>query len=193
MPKAKIIVICGPTAVGKTVVIQQVLQKIAQLRTGITYTTRPPREKMTEDKVMRHITRAEFETKIASNDFLEWAEYNGNYYGTSTESISAQSETALLLNLEIRGSLQIKEKYPESLLLFIAPENLEQIKERLERRNLVPEELASRLQAAAECLAGKSSFDQIIINRQGKVEETVEQIVRLIQTYLILDKKHENG
>lgn len=193
MPSPKIIVICGPTAVGKTVVIQQVLQKISQLRTGITYTTRQPREKMTEDKIMRHINRSEFEEKIAHNDFLEWAEYNGNYYGTAKESVLNEKHNAVLLNLDIRGSLQLKALYPESLFIFIAPENLEQIKERLERRNLSSEELANRLRAATECLAGQKAFDHIVINHQGKVEQTVEEIVHLIQTYLILDKKHENG
>lgn len=189
MPKSQIIVICGPTAVGKTVVIQQVLKQIPSLKTGITYTTRSPREKASEDKVMRYISREAFEEKIQSQTFLEWAEYNGNYYGTSKETLAASADQALLLNLDIRGSLQIKTMYPESLLIFIAPENIGQIRERLKRRNLSEAELASRLQAATECLAGKDNFDHIIINKQGKVEQTVNEVVNLVQNYLIKNSK----
>jgi guanylate kinase len=170
-----------------------VLRQVPSLKTGITYTTRSPREKASEDKVMRYISREAFEEKIQSQTFLEWAEYNGNYYGTSKETLTASADQALLLNLDIRGSLQIKSMYPESLLIFIAPENIAQIRERLERRNLSNTELAGRLQAATECLAGKDNFDHIVINKQGKVEETVSQVVKLIQTYLILDKKEENS
>jgi len=184
MPNRHIIVICGPTAVGKTVIIQQVLQQIPSLKTGITFTTRPPRTNMTEDKTMHHISRAEFEKKISAGMFLEWAEYNGNYYGTAKETLATDTVAGLLLNLDIRGSLQIKKMYPESLLLFIAPENLDQIKERLERRNLTPEDLQSRLQAATECLAGAQYFDHRIINVQNKVDATVTAVVNLITTYL---------
>lgn len=192
MPERKIIIICGPTAVGKTVVIQQVLQRLPSLRTGITFTTRPAREMATEDKVMHYITREEFENKIASNVFVEWAEYNHNYYGTSKDSLAADNNP-ILLNLDIRGSLQMREKYPNSLLLFIAPENIEQIRERLERRNLSPEALQDRLQVAQECLAGASHFDHIIINKQGKLDQTVAEIVKHITSYLMLDKEPKNS
>ncbi len=190
-PKAKIIVICGPTAVGKTVVIQRVLEQLPSLHTGITYTTRAPRPTNKEDKVLHYINRDEFEQKKQRGEFIEWAEYTGDLHGTSKDSII--TDGSLILNLDVQGSLQIKKLYPDSLLLFISPESLDQIKERLERRNLAPEDFQKRLQAAEECLAGKDTFDHIIINRENRLEQTVSEVVRLIQTYLILDKKEENS
>ncbi len=195
--KSPIIVICGPTAVGKTAVINQLLQKMPTLKTGISFMTRTPRQGMPEDKKVFYITPGEFKQKISDGKILEWSEYNGHYYGTSKESLDSVGSAALLLNLDAAGSLNIKKLYPHSLLIFIDPESMDQIRQRLTSRGLTVEAFERRWQEAEKAMSLAPKFDLRIINYQGRLAETIEQVLKAIKAYLgqypAIDKTPKNN
>jgi len=184
MTTKPIIVICGPTAVGKTTVVKKLLQKLNYLSTAVTYTTRAKRAE-SEDKDMRYISQQEFEDKIREDHFLEWAEFSGDYYGTSKpESLETLKHKPLLLNIEVKGSLQIKSKFPNALLIYILPENLEQLLERFRQRGWAGTKFTERKEAAEWSLSQADKFDYQVVNKEGLVEHTVDQIAKIIEAYI---------
>src|SRR3989344_4735654 len=177
MTEQCLIIICGPTAVGKTAVIKHLLRRLPQLKTGITYTTRAKRPHTKEDKVMYYVSAKQFEQKIRNDQLLEWATYNNDYYGSARqENLAILKKHPLLLNLEIKGSLQVKKLFPKALLVFIAPENLDQISQRLKRRRLSPAVFKQRLANAQWTLKQASKFDYQVVNRENQLDFTVSQI-----------------
>src|SRR3989344_1111362 len=159
-----LIIICGPTAVGKTAVINKLLSKLPTVKTGVTFTTRKKRRSYKEDKVIHYISKSQFETKIRNNELLEWAVYNDDYYGSARqENLNILKDHPLLLNLEVKGSLQIKKLFPQALLIFIAPESLDQINQRLQRRRLPLAVFKQRLANAKWTLKQASKFDYQVV------------------------------
>lgn len=191
-----LIVVCGPTAVGKTAVMRRVLKKLPELQTGITYTTRAKRTIGKEDKIMHYISVSEFKQKISDKFFLEWSIFNHDYYGTARQTLEKNSSKPLLLNIDIGGAMQIKKRFPWSHLIFIKPESIRQIEQRLIKRGLSGEALHGRLQEAKAAMAKAHLFDQRIINHQGRLPATVVAIVSSIKAYIgrlqAIDKKVKN-
>ena len=180
-----IIIINGPTGVGKTTIIKSVVKQLPQLRTGITYTTREIRPKDKEDKDMRHITEQGFKDKILNEELLEWAEFSGNYYGTAKkENLDILKNHPLLLNIEVVGTLKIKKLFPNALLIYILPENIEQLYSRLEKRSFSDKQRKERIEAAKWSIKQAKRYDYQIINYEGEINKTVKKIVKIIKKKL---------
>ena len=175
----KLLVLSGPGGVGKSTIAQK-LREAGNFWVSVSATTRSPRNNEVEGKDYFFVSNEEFTRMIKADEFLEWAEFAGNRYGTPQEKV----EQALLLGrnvlleIEIAGAKQVKAHLPQSVLVFLEPPTWEELVARLEGRGTDgPERRAERLQLAQEELAAASFFDVVLINDQ--VETVVEKLIEL--------------
>ncbi len=175
----KLLVLSGPGGVGKSTIAQK-LREAGDFWVSVSATTRSPRNNEVEGKDYFFVSNEEFTRMIKADEFLEWAEFAGNRYGTPQEKV----EQALLLGrnvlleIEIAGAKQVKAHLPQSVLVFLEPPTWEELVARLEGRGTDgPERRAERLQLAQEELAAASFFDVVLINDQ--VETVVEKLIEL--------------
>ena len=175
----KLLVLSGPGGVGKSTVAKK-LREAGDFWVSVSATTRKPRSNEIDGRDYFFVTDEEFTRMINSNEFLEWAEFAGNRYGTPLEKV----EHALLLGrnvlleIEIAGAKQVKAHLPQSVLVFLEPPTWEELVSRLEGRGTdSPERRAERLELAQEELAAASFFDVVLVNDQ--VESVVGKLIEL--------------
>jgi guanylate kinase len=175
----KLLVLSGPGGVGKSTVAKK-LREVGDFWVSVSATTRKPRSNEIDGRDYFFVTDEEFTRMINSNEFLEWAEFAGNRYGTPLEKV----EHALLLGrnvlleIEIAGAKQVKAHLPQSVLVFLEPPTWEELVSRLEGRGTdSPERRAERLELAQEELAAASFFDVVLVNDQ--VESVVGKLIEL--------------
>ncbi len=166
MTEGTLYVVTGPSGVGKGTVLREVKKK-ADFTYSVSATTRPPREGEQDGREYYFLTKKQFERKIKAGLFLEYASYVGNYYGTPLEPVEktlANGED-VLLEIEVQGALQVKEKKPDAVLIFIAPPSLEELRSRLLGRGSESEEvIEKRLLQARQELGKASEFSYIVVN-----------------------------
>ena len=175
----KLLVLSGPGGVGKSTVAKK-LREAGDFWVSVSATTRKPRSNEIDGRDYFFVTDEEFTRMINANEFLEWAEFAGNRYGTPQEKV----EHALLLGrnvlleIEIAGAKQVKAHLPQSVLVFLEPPTWEELVSRLEGRGTdSPERRAERLELAQEELAAASFFDVVLVNDQ--VESVVGRLIEL--------------
>ena len=175
----KLIVLSGPGGVGKSTIAKK-LRATGDFWVSVSATTRQPRNNEVHGQDYYFVSDEEFTRMINANEFLEWAEFAGNRYGTPQEKV----EQALLLGrnvlleIEIAGAKQVKSHLPQSILVFLEPPTWEELVARLEGRGTDnPERRAERLQLAQEELAAASFFDLVLINDQ--VDSVVGKLIEL--------------
>jgi guanylate kinase len=162
-------VITGPSGVGKGTLCKRLLEANPDLHLSISTTSRSPRPHETDGVDYHFVDRETFEQYIAAGQFLEWAEYNGNYYGTRQEAVreALVQGRHVLLEIDTQGALAVKEQFPQACLIFIEPPSMEELRHRLHGRGVnSEEEIEARLAISLEELAKKPQFDQILINDQ---------------------------
>lgn len=168
MSQAKLIVITGPSGVGKGTIVRKLLKRHPQLCLSISATTRKPRKGEIDGKDYYFLSREEFEQAIAVGEFLEWAEYAGNYYGTPKTKIEEQLTlgNSILLEIELMGARSIAKIMPDALRIFILPPSLDELEQRIRKRGTNSEEsIAQRLAIAEKEIAASSEFDVVIVNQ----------------------------
>lgn len=175
----KLFVISGPGGVGKSTITREVA-RFDQFYLSVSVTTRQPREGERDGVHYHFVTREEFESKIADNEFMEWAEFAGNLYGTLESEVQRQRIAGkhVLLEIEIQGARQVKLVHPEAELIFISPPSWEELEGRIRSRGTDSEErIRQRLMLAQDELAAASEFDHVFVNTT--VAEVVDHLVSL--------------
>ncbi|MBS5150182.1 MAG: guanylate kinase [Butyricicoccus pullicaecorum] len=167
MNKGKLIVFTGPSGTGKGTILSEVLKRDDRLRVSVSATTRQPREGEQNGVHYWFLSKEDFEERIAQDAFLEHACYVGNYYGTLEQPVNEQLEAGndVVLEIEVQGAMQIHEKRPDAVMIFVAPPSMQALSERLHGRGTeTPEKIAARLAQAEQELCYKNRFDYVIIN-----------------------------
>ena len=181
--KGILIVVSGFSGAGKGTIMRALLDKYEETYAlSVSATTRDPRPGEVEGREYFVRTVEEFEKMIAKEDLIEYAKYVDNYYGTPRTYVEEQLERGrdVILEIEIQGALKVKEKFPETLLLFVTPPSAAELKRRLEGRGTeTPEVIASRMKRAREEAEYMDRYDYLIIN--DDLNECVEEMHQIIQ------------
>ncbi|HEY0856329.1 MAG TPA: guanylate kinase [Albitalea sp.] len=160
-------VVAAPSGAGKSSLVKSLLELDSHLVVSISHTTRAPRGQERDGREYHFIEEAEFRAMIAAGDFFEWAEVHGNLYGTSRKEVQSRvaSGQDVVLEIDWQGALQIKQLFPNAVLIFILPPSYEELAQRLNRRGEdKPEVIRQRLVNARIEVAQAKHFDFVIIN-----------------------------
>lgn len=180
--KGLLVVVSGFAGSGKGTIMKEIVGKYDNYSLSVSATTRNPRLGEEEGKAYFFKTTEEFEQMIEAGAFIEYARYVNNYYGTPRQYVFDQLKKGqdVILEIEIQGALQVKEKYPDTLLLFVTPPDAETLKNRLVGRGTEDEAtITRRLARASEESEGIEQYDYILVN--DELNECVETMHAIIQ------------
>ncbi len=175
-------VVSGFAGSGKGTLMKRLLSDYDGYALSVSATSRKPRPGEKEGVSYFFKTRDEFEEMIRNDELLEHAEYVGNYYGTPESFVRAKLEEGkdVVLEIEIQGAMQIKEKYPDTLLIFVTPPSVEELRRRLTGRGTEsPEVIEKRMQQAAKESEGMEKYDYIVIN--DDIDSCTRQLHEIIR------------
>lgn len=179
--KGLLIVISGFSGAGKGTLVKALLKKYDNYALSVSMTTRAPRPGERDGVEYFFTDRKHFEETIKQDGLIEYAPYCGNYYGTPKAYVEEQLAAGknVILEIEIQGALKIKDKFPESLLIFVTPPSADELRRRLEGRGTESEDaIARRLARAAEESEGVEAYDYIVIN--DSLDECVEEVHQVV-------------
>ena len=177
----KLIIITGPSGVGKGTVVKAILKKDINIWLSISATTRKPRKGEEDGKDYYFLSKNKFKQMIEDNKFLEWAEFAGNFYGTPLQYIKEKIDNGIkvILEIEVEGAFQVREKIPETLSIFLLPPSKDELEKRIRNRGTDNEEsIVKRLQRADFEISSSRNFDFSLKNYE--VDETVREIFEII-------------
>ena len=180
--KGLLVVISGPSGVGKGTICKE-LVKYFNAWYSVSVTTREMRNGEIEGKDYFFVTKEEFKQKIKDNDFLEYATYNNNYYGTLKSKINEHLDNNIdvFTEIEINGAKNIKKIYEDSVLIYILPPSLQELEDRLRGRNTEDDEtIRNRMNITKEEIKEINIYDYAIIN--DNLEEAIEKVKNIIQS-----------
>lgn len=179
--RGRLIVVSGPSGAGKSTLIRASLDAVPELAYSVSATTRKPREGEVDGKDYIFLTRDEFEDWIEAGQFLEWAEYSNNLYGTPEHRVNELLDQgySVILEIELQGARKVRQKRPDAVMVFVRTPSLEETRRRLEgRATETSEALESRMKTAIKEVAARDEFDYEIIN--GDPEQAREDMISLM-------------
>jgi guanylate kinase len=175
-----ILVITGPSGVGKGTLIKGLLERLPGLQLAVSATTRQPREGEMNGRDYHFLSPEDFDRRVAAGEFVEHAEYAGNRYGTLRSEL-ARPARCIVLEIDVQGARQVRETLPEAMLIFIEPPSFEDLARRLARRGADSrEQIDRRLEAAREELDARDDFDHRIVN--DDLKRASRELTELVAT-----------
>lgn len=182
MNKGLLIVLSGPSGCGKGTIVQEIL-KDGDCAVSVSATTRSPREGEENHVHYHFLSKEEFEQRIANDGLLEYAEYCDNYYGTPRAEVEAMRASGkhVILEIEVQGAFQVRERCPEAILVFTIPPSIAELRRRLEKRGTeTVEVIEKRIARAQEELPLARHYDYIVLNHA--LEDAVADFRSIIRT-----------
>jgi guanylate kinase len=185
-----VFIISAPSGSGKSTLVNKVREIVPGLKFSISYTTRPPRAGEENGREYFFVSRAEFEEMMRKDDFLEYADVFGHYYGTARNflSLAQQEGKDLLLDIDVQGAAQIKGKIPEAVSIFILPPNRQELEKRLRTRSLDAEAVIQRrLVTASREIENYGKYDYILVN--DRLDESIDAL----KSILLAERRKQAG
>ncbi|WP_040197531.1 guanylate kinase [Candidatus Soleaferrea massiliensis] len=176
-----LIVLSGPSGVGKDTILNSLLEKSQNIKLSVSATTRSPRAGEVDGDDYFFLTEKEFKTLVNDGGMLEYAEYNGNYYGTPKKAVEESRALGqdVILEIEVNGAMQIKEKSEDALFIFIMPPSRQELMRRLVDRKTEDEAtINARLEVAEYEMSRAGEYDYVVVNE--KLDKAVEDIQSII-------------
>lgn len=183
MKKGRLFILSGPSGVGKGTLRRVLFEKVPGLSYSISCTTRKPREGEIDGVQYRFLDETVFESYISAGKFLEWARVHGHLYGTLRSDVETELEKGrhVVLEIDVQGALQVKEKFPGSIMVFVVPPDLEELEKRLSGRGTEKSEtLKTRLRNAKEEIAFSRSYDYVVVN--DKIERAASELTEIFRS-----------
>ena len=183
--RGMLIVLSGPSGSGKGTIIKSLLSSRKDTVLSISVTTRQPRPGEVDGVHYFFRTRDEFEEMIASDTLLEYAEYNGNYYGTPKKAVTDMLEQGrdVILKIEVEGAMNIKRLYPDSVTVFILPPDYETLRSRLVGRGTnAADDIERRMKKALYEFTLVKNYDYAVVNHSGMADCTAEAIASIVES-----------
>lgn len=179
--RGNLIVISGPSGSGKGTIIQEVLKHLSNSALSTSYTSRPIRGQEEHGKEYYFVSKEEFETMIQNNEFLEYAEYSSNYYGTSKKVVNDLLDQGkdVILEIEVQGALQIKNMIEDSIFSFIVPPTMQELRRRLiNRQTDSKEQIFNRFKTAYKEINEYTKYNYVVSN--DDLMQAVEKVKAII-------------
>ena len=184
--RGSLIIISGTTCAGKGTVIKKLLERNKNMVLSLSYTSRPIRKGEVDGIDYKFISHEEFERKIEHGDFLEYAKVRyGEYFGTPKENIENLLEAGkdVILEIDVQGAKQIKEKLPETILIFIMAPSMEEVKRRIKARGAeTAEQIVDRFQTAYREINEVNKYNYVVVN------DNLEEAIQKVEAILISEK-----
>lgn len=184
--RGSLIIISGTTCAGKGTVIKKLLERNKNMVLSLSYTSRPIRKGEVDGIDYKFISHEEFERKIENGDFLEYAKVRyGEYFGTPKENIENLLEAGkdVILEIDVQGAKQIKEKLPETILIFIMAPSMEEVKRRIKARGAeTAEQIVDRFQTAYREINEVNKYNYVVVN------DNLEEAIQKVEAILISEK-----
>ncbi|MEK7778165.1 MAG: guanylate kinase [Chloroflexota bacterium] len=183
-PPPLLVVISGPSGVGKDAVLERMRRTHAGWRFVVTATSRPKRPGERDGVDYLFMEPSEFQSLLAKDGFLEHAQVYGRYYGVPRGQVqeALQAGKNVIVKTDVQGARTIRAKLPDALLVFLAPPDMQELERRLrQRKSETAEDLARRIKTARLEMEAQREFDHVVVNHTGRLEETVAEIEKIIQ------------
>jgi guanylate kinase len=180
-----VFVITGPSGVGKGTLIKALRERLPEVELSVSATTREPRRGEEDGREYHFLSREEFDRRIAERDFLEWAEYSGNRYGTLRSEVEARTSRGapVVLEIEVQGARQVRETMPEAVRIFIEPPDPAELRARLlGRATDDPETIERRLEVARQELRARDEFAHRVVN--DDVDRASNELAGIVRSAL---------
>ncbi|MDR0888276.1 MAG: guanylate kinase [Coriobacteriales bacterium] len=177
-------VISGPSGVGKGTLVSLILQRLRNISLSVSATTRAPREGEVDGVSYHFLSDDEFDAVLSEDGFLEWANVHGMRYGTMKSKVQASIDAGcdVLLEIDVQGAKQVKEKRPDAVLIFIEPPSFDTLEERLHTRGTEDDAAISRrLETARRELTQENCYDEIIVN--DDLDVATNQLIAIIEKH----------
>ncbi len=180
----KLFVISGPSGAGKGTLVARVRERHPHLGLTVSATTREPREGEIDGTSYYFLSDEEFSRRVSEGEFVEWAHVHGHSYGTLVSEVTSKLDagSSLILEIDVQGAFQVKERFPDAVLIFIKPPSLSVLQQRLVGRGTeTAESVATRMANAEREMVLADRYDEVIVN--DDLDSATDELLRVIQKH----------
>lgn len=187
-----LMVVSGPAGVGKGTLVNLLLQENKDFHFSVSATTRSPRPGEEDGVAYHFLTDEQFDRLVAEDAFVEWKQVHLNRYGTLKSEVRKWMDIGenVVLDIDVQGAREVMKKFPECVTVFIIPESMTELRERLRARNTeTPEAFERRMHNAVSELKERDKYDYIIVNKSGEMEKAMEALRAIVQAERLSTKR----